>query len=292
MTSSLLPGSRSRMVDAGGLQMHVVEMGPEDGEPVILLHGFPELWYSWRYQMPALAESGYRVIAPDQRGYNLTDKHGPYDMHTLVGDIVHLADSLGLPDAHVVGHDWGASIAWAMAAMYPHRVKRVVAMNGPHPALMTGIWRRHPKQLLRSWYMFWFQIPLVPERLLASRRLSLLARWWFASANPARTTQRDLDVYEEAARRPGALPAMLGWYRAAIREGAAAGGHVAIPARIDVPACVIWGEDDFVLGRECNEVLPRFVPDLKLHYVPGASHWVQMDKPDEVNLILLQFLHG
>ncbi|MCC7538938.1 MAG: alpha/beta hydrolase [Deltaproteobacteria bacterium] len=278
------------MVDAGGLRMHVVEMGPEDGEPVILLHGFPELWYSWRYQMPTLAESGYRVIVPDQRGYNLTDKQGPYDTRTLVGDIVHLADALGIEQPHVVGHDWGASIAWAYAAMYPHRVRRVVAMNGPHPALMAGVFRRHPKQIARSWYMFFFQVPLVPERMLASRRLSLLARWWFASANPERNSQRDLDVYEEAARQPGALPAMLGWYRAAIREGAM--GKTTIPRRVDVPACVIWGENDFVLGRECNEPLARYVPDLRIHYVPDASHWVQLDKPHEVNLLLLQFLHG
>lgn len=290
-SAELLPGSREHHVDAGGLRMHVVELGPEDGEPVILLHGFPELWYSWRYQLAALAEAGYRAIAPDQRGYNLTDKQGPYDVHTLVGDVVHLQDALGLSRTHVVGHDWGAMVAWALGAMYPHRVDRLVPMNGPHLGLAAGTVRRHPEQLLRSWYIGWFQVPWLPERMLASRRLGLLGRWWFASADAARLSARDLEVYEEAIRQPGALRAMLGWYRAMLRDLARPGG-LALPLRVDCPTCVIWGEDDFVLGKEFNEALPRFVADLHVHYVPGASHWVQLDRPDEVNLLLLKFLHG
>lgn len=264
--------------------MHYVSAGPEDGPPVILLHGFPEFWYSWRFQIPALARAGYRVISPDQRGYNLSDKQGPYNASTLVRDIVHLQDALGLSSSHVVGHDWGGAIAWSFAAAHPGRTQRLVTMNAPHINAYQDALVRHPRQILKSYYIALFQVPRLPEWAIRQNDYALLERA-FQSVSPERMTQRDIALYKEACAQPGALEAMIGWYRAINRSRKAV-------LNIDRPSCVIWGERDAFLEKGCNETLGSYVPDLSVHYLPRASHWVQMDLPDEVNRIMLDFLDG
>lgn len=281
--SSLVPGCEGRYADLPGLRMHYVVAGPEDGTPVILLHGFPEFWYSWRFQIPALAEAGYRVIAPDQRGYNLSDKQGPYNASTLVRDIVHLQEALGFSSSHIVGHDWGGAIAWSFAAARPVRTRRLVAMNAPHiNAYQDAL--KYPRQILKSYYIALFQMPRLPEWGLRRRDYALLERV-FQSVSPERMTQRDVELYKEACARPGALEAMIGWYRAIKRPREAV-------LNIERPSCVIWGERDAFLEKGCNETLGRYVPDLSVHYLPRASHWVQMDLPEEVNQLMLDFLAG
>ena len=147
-------GLRHRMVSAGSVDMHLVEAGPEDGQPVLLLHGFPEFWYGWRHQIPALAQAGLRVLAPDARGYNRSSRPGAiadYRLKQLRADVVNLLDALDLPQAIVVGHDWGAALAWSVALYQPERVKRLAILNVPHPAVMSRMVRSNPRQLLRSW---------------------------------------------------------------------------------------------------------------------------------------------
>lgn len=284
--SAWVPGCVERDVDLPGLRMHCVMAGPEDGQPVILLHGFPEFWYSWRFQIVALARAGYRVIAPDQRGYNLSGKAGPYDLATLTGDVAHLQDALGVSASHVMGHDWGGAVAWAFAVVFPRRVDRLVIMNAPHINAYMDALKRHPKQILKSWYVYVFQLPHLPEWSIRRDDYAALDRM-FSQVASGRMTPKDVQRYKDACAQPGALAAMLGWYRALMRS--------VVTNRIPVmhvaaPTCVIWGERDVALEKGCNETLRRYVRDLRLHYLPDASHWVQMDEPDEVNRLMLDFL--
>lgn len=281
-------GASSHFADANGLRMHYVACGPEAGPPVLLLHGFPEFWYSWRFQMPALAAAGYRVIVPDQRGYNLTEQRRPYNLETLVGDLAALLDDLGLPRAHVVGHDWGGVTAWGFAAYFPDRTMSITAMNSPHPSAYLDAIARFSAQILRSWYIVFFQIPRLPEAAFRARNYDALRRL-LAEVPSEYMTPEDVERYVAACSRPGALTAMIGWYRALPGELRRTGG--ALPAReIRCPALVLWGEPDFALGRVCNRTLSRYVRDLRIVYVPGTSHWVQMHAPEAVNRHLVAFL--
>lgn len=271
------------------LDVHLTTAGR--GPLVILLHGFPEFWYSWRYQIPVLAER-FRVVAPDQRGYNLTQKPaGGYDLDTLATDVAELIHLLGYQQAHVVGHDWGGLVAWWLAGRHPERVDRLVIMNAPHPG---AYWRALAggdlRQILRSWYVLFFQIPRLPEFLLQRDDYRLIEQIFRGSTTRPEAFGDDvIRRYKRAAARPGALTAMLNWYRTAARRQTV--GNLSAPAlTILVPTLVIWGEQDVALGRELNDDLDRWVPDLTLRYLPAASHWVQQDRPAEVNRHLLDFL--
>lgn len=285
--SEWLPGSVSRSANVNGITMHYVEMGNPAGNPVLLLHGFPECWYSWRFQMQALAAAGHRVIAPDQRGYNRTSKSGPFTVETLVRDIRALQEHLGLECSDIVGHDWGAMVAWGFPAYFPQHTRKLAILNGPHPDAYQDTCRKHPIQLLKSWYIFFFQIPGLPEACFRARNYALL-RNTFGALPRQYMNETDIARYVEAASQPGALTAMINWYRALpgqLRNKAARPDNT-----IRVPTCVIWGEQDAYLDKACNESLPRYVPDLRLHYLPESSHWVQLDAPDKVNELLLDFL--
>jgi pimeloyl-ACP methyl ester carboxylesterase len=281
-------GATSHFADANGLRMHYVACGPEDGVPVLLLHGFPEFWYSWRHQMPALAAAGWRAIVPDQRGYNLTEQRRPYNLETLVGDLGGLLDDLHVPRAHVVGHDWGGVTAWGFASYFPDRVLSLTAMNSPHPLAYLDAIGSFSAQIFRSWYILFFQIPRLPEALFRARNHDALRRL-YAEVPREYMTPEDIARYVAACSRPGAMTAMINWYRALPGEMRRTGG--ALPSReIGCPVLVIWGEPDFALGRVCNRTLPRYVPNLRVEYLPGTSHWVQMHAPEEVNRRLLGFL--
>lgn len=276
-----------RYFDLPGLRLHAAVAGPSDGPLVILLHGFPEFWYSWRRQIPALAAAGFRVVAPDQRGYNLTDKAPPFDTDTLSQDIVHLMEACGRTSACVAGHDWGAAVAWALAGRFPHRVDRLAILNVPHPAVMVrnifgGNWR----QLARSWYIFFFQIPSLPELMLTADRCRSLRAALSGTAQPGTFTPANLDQYVAAWSQPGALPAMLGWYRAAAR--AALTRRPLAPAqRLSMPALILWGERDAALGVELAEESLAFLENGRLRRFPEATHWVHQDCSDEVTGELL-----
>lgn len=198
----------SRFANLPGLRMHYVEAGPANGAPVILLHGFPEFWYSWRFQIPALAAAGYRVVAPDQRGYNLSGKEDPYDLDTLTRDVANLQDAPGIARSHIVGHDWGGAVAWAFAAAYPARTDRLVVMNAPHLNAYQDTIRRLPRQLLKSWYVAFFQILRLPEWSMHAGRLSRAAT--YPRSDPRR-------AYVGAGRR--AVQAGLGAARRAQGNG-------------------------------------------------------------------------
>lgn len=271
-----------RYADINGIRMHYAEAG--SGELVILLHGFPESWYSWRHQIEALARQ-YHVVAPDQRGYNETERTPPYDTGTLEDDILALITYLGEPGAHIVGHDWGGAIAWLLALEHPDVVRSLAVCNLPHPAIFEKAIRR-PRQLLRSWYMLFFQLPWLPEWLLSSANYQRLAKGMIGQCRPGTFTREDIRYFLAGWRRYG-LRGGLGWYRALLRHPRPLPNPVPL---IRVPVTLIWGEADSFLGKELVEGTDEYVHDLAVHMLPATSHWVQQEEPEKVNALLLEHL--
>jgi epoxide hydrolase 4 len=285
--TATLKDVREGFAEVNSIRLHYVEAG--SGPLVLLLHGFPEFWYSWRFQIPSLAQAGFHVVAPDMRGYNLSDKPPgwrSYDGDHLADDIAGLIRHFGADRAQIVGHDWGAAVTYLTAMQHPELVERAAILNVPHPErLLAGL--RRPRQMLRSWYMFFFQLPWLPETL-SGRRDFAAWRHLLRSESPSAFSEADLDRYVEAWSQPGAVTSMINYYRAALRRS---------PRRtlerlstIEAPVLVIWGERDRALGPELAEPDPKWVPNVRVERLPEASHWVQLDAPERVNELLLGFL--
>ncbi len=280
-----------REARVNGVRLHYVEAG--EGPLVLLLHGFPDFWYSWREQIPALAEAGFRVVAPDMRGYNLSDKPsgvGAYRVEALAADVEGLVHHLGAERATVVGHDWGGIAAYTAAMRHPAVVERLAILNVPHPQRMAQGLRR-PRQLARSWYVFFFQLPFAPERLTSAGDFSALRRAMRGQVKrPGALTEEDLDRYAEAWGRPGTMTAAINYYRAAARRGPKeATGRLQV---IEAPVRVIWGERDAALAADLADPSPRWVPNAETVRIPEAGHWVQADAPGRVNELLIEFARG
>jgi epoxide hydrolase 4 len=273
------------------VHLHVEELG--QGDPVVLLHGFPEFCYGWRHQLPALAAAGFHAIAPDLRGYNLSDRPQGvrhYRVNELVADVAALIRNLPSGRAHVVGHDWGGVVAWRIGAKHSDLVNKLVVLNAPHPAAYMRTLKRSPVQWLRSWYVLFFQLPWLPERLLRSRDFALLERAWKKDpVTPGAYSDEDIARYKEALRQPGVLTAAINYYRAAMRWPADLYGP---PQSVPAPTLLIWGEQDRYLGLDLTEGLEAWVPNLRVQRIPAASHWVQNDVADVVNRLLVGFLGG
>ena len=269
------------------VRLHWVEAG--SGPPVLLLHGFPEHWWGWRRQIQPLADAGFRVIAPDLRGYNLSAKPrgvSAYRMEKLVGDVEGLIRHAGAERAHLVGHDWGGVVAWYAAMHAPRRVDRLAVLNAPHPrAFRREI--RTPGQMLRSWYAAFFQLPVLPEAAFRANGFALIECILRAdSVRPGAFTDQDVARYREAAARPGAITAMIHYYRAAARRRG-------LPTRVvERPTLLVWGERDRALSPRLTEGLEEWVPDLRIERIPEASHWVAAEFPDRVNALLIAFLRA
>ncbi|MDR6906589.1 pimeloyl-ACP methyl ester carboxylesterase [Agromyces sp. 3263] len=275
---------RDGYAQVGDVDLHYVEAG--DGPLVLLLHGFPEFWYSWRDQIAPLVNAGYRVVAPDLRGYNLSSKPEGFTDYTAdkpAADISGLIRELGAGSAAVVGHDWGGSVAWSLAMNHPEVVNRLVILNAAHPRkLNEGL--RNPRQLLRSWYFFYFQFPGLPERR-AARDGWKFFKGFQRDARPPYTPQEN-DRYVEAWSQPGAVKAMIDYYRAAVRLGSK---QKVLP--IAAPTLVIWGQGDRYLGPDLAEPHQEDVPNLdRVERLPNASHWVHHDEAERVNSLLIDFL--
>jgi pimeloyl-ACP methyl ester carboxylesterase len=279
-------------VDANGLRFHVATCG--DGERLALcLHGFPECWYSWRFQLPLLAGLGYRAWAPDLRGYGESSRPPrleDYALEHLLADVAGLIDAAGAPSVLLLAHDWGAVIAWYFAMRRIRPLERLVIMNVPHPAPFARE-ARHWRQIRRSWYALFFQIPRLPEALLRAGDYRAVREAFRGSAkDPKRFPDEALRVYRDNAARPGALTAMLNYYRALVRGG---GGErqrqLGYPV-IDVPTLMLWGKEDVALCVETTYGTGEYVQDLTLRYLPGVSHWVQQEAPEIVNGMLEAWL--
>ncbi len=290
--------------NVNGIRLHYAESGEPGGGDhlVILLHGFPEFWYSWQKQLQALGRS-FHVVAPDMRGYNLSDKPprvADYKIDELVADVIGLIDHFGAKQAAIVGHDWGAGVAWAVAQKYPERVSKLAVLQVP----LLAAWRANLtfKQLLRSWYMFFFQIPRVPEWLIRRQDFRAIERTF--SERVARKnsfTTADIARYKEAARQPGALTGAINYYRANVfdrfvsrsREGGASRAGDANKHRggVRVPTLFIYGEQDFAILPATVRGLEKYIDAYYREVrIPDSGHWVQNEAPAEVNAALLEFL--
>lgn len=272
-----------------GVRLHCVVAG--SGPLIVLLHGFPEFWYSWRHQIPVLAQH-FTVVAPDLRGYNTSDKPAhiaDYRLATLVEDVIQLIHSFGKKSAIVAGHDWGGVIAWEIAIRHPEVVEKLIILNAPHPRIFIQHLLTNPRQLLRSWYIGFFQLPWLPEQAIKAGNYTVVERAFRGLA--IRTDQFPDDVIEQykgVLAQPGALTSAINYYRAAARRGLTnIGDNNPV---VSVPTLVIWGQQDTALGLELNQGLERYVGDLTLHLIPDASHWVQQDRPDMVNQSIFDFL--
>lgn len=272
-----------------GITLHAVEAGPPDGPLVLLLHGFPEFWWGWRRQIGPLAAAGLRVVAPDLRGYNLSDKPPGIDAYapdTLAADVIGLMDTYGRAKARMVGHDWGGIVAWWTAAKHPGRVERLAILNAPHPDAWSRRVRRNPGQALRSTYAALFQLPRLPELMLRADGFAALRRALTGSARPDAFRPGELDRYVEAWSQPGALTAMLNYYRALRRRPRAP-----LP-RIAPPALVLWGAHDVALQRALARESLALCDRGGGVFLERATHWVHLEEPEAVNAALAAFMAG
>ena len=286
---------QSQYIQTNNINLHVMTDGPENGTPVILLHGFPEFYYGWKDQIPALAQAGFRVIVPDQRGYNLSDKPkgiSAYDVDILAKDIIGLFDHFGIQRAKLVGHDWGAIVAWTIAINHPERLEKLVILNVPHPDVMTEFVLKNSAQRKKSWYVFFFQIPVYVEWILSKNNFEYLSRMLTHSGRKNTFTEEDIIEYKKAWSHKGALTGMLNWYRAAFRRGLSyALSRKKSPARrVKVPTIMLWGKHDIALSSEMAQPSIDLCDHGELTFYEKATHWVQHDASEEINQKLIKFL--
>ena len=290
------PGVESTFHDIDGLELHAVVAGDPDDPLVVLHHGFPEFWWGWADYVRPLVDAGYRVLVPDGRGYNLSeapDDVAGYSADRLSADVAGWVHSEGRESAHVVGHDWGAAIAWDAALRRPETVNRLVAINVPHPAVFAGAlmpsrdrWRLNLRQWRRSWYILFFQLPHVPEWLNRRRDYDGMARF-LRQASPGAFSDSDLDRYRAAWSRPGGLEAMLDWYRAAVQHRPDLPGIT-----VEQPTMVVWGEQDEAFVPGLAERSVEFCEDGRLERFPDATHWVNHEEREAVTELILDHLGG
>ena len=278
-------GINFQKIPTNGIHLHIALAGPESGEPVFLLHGFPEAWFGWEAQIGPLAEAGFRVIVPDQRGYNLSDKPdgvSSYQMNILVKDILGLADALGYERFCLTGHDFGAMVSWNLAMLHPKRIKRMVIANVPHPQVMSSYLRTHIKQMLKSWYAIFFQIPGLPELIVK------LNNWRFLiSAMPNDLSEVERDRYRSAWNQPGAMTGMMNWYRAFFRFPKSTSPF----AKIQVPTLILWGKQDPHLSYEMAVLSVKLCDNGQLVTFEDATHWVLRDESKAVNQYILDYFN-
>jgi pimeloyl-ACP methyl ester carboxylesterase len=307
-----------RYVESNGIRMAVYEQG--NGVPVVMSHGFPELAYSWRHQIPALASAGFHAIAPDQRGYGLTDRPQPieaYDIHHLTGDLVGLLDAMKIDKAVFVGHDWGGFVAWMMPLLHPERVLGVIGVNTPFLPRAP----MDPIALMRAaygeeMYIVYFQKPGVADAALGKdvgktlrlfyrksgmtieefdkrpaeernlafvRALELDETMW---PGKVLLTPEEFDVYHKAFARTG-FTGGINWYRNFTRNWQTTEG---IPQKVDVPCLMVMAANDIVLRPSLADGMETFVPDLEKHLIKDCGHWTQTEKPDELNRVMTSWL--
>lgn len=286
-SETALPGT-SATVATNEVRLHTRVAGPEDGPLVILLHGFPEFWYGWHNQIQPLADAGYRVVVPDQRGYNRSEKPDgvrSYHLDTLASDIVGLIDAFDRETAAVAGHDWGAAVAWWLALTHPDRIDSLTAINVPHPTVMETTLRSSWRQRRKSWYMLAFQLPWLPEAISRAGNCRVLQRGLEDSSRPGTFSAADFSRYRIAWTQPGALTAMINWYRAMLRY------RPRPPQKqVSVPTLVMWGRQDQFLLPEMAEKSVQYCDDAQLETFSAATHWLLHEQPAETASALVAHL--
>lgn len=268
-------------VDSGGVGIEYDVTGPADGRPVVLLHGFPDSGRLWRNQVPVLVDAGFRVIVPDLRGYGRSDKPAEVDAYNLLflaGDVLAVLDDAGVARAHVVGHDWGAALAWALGAMSADRVDHLVALSVGNPAAFraAGLAQRE-----KSWYMLLFQFHPVAEQWLSDDGWAGFREW---AKHP------DADEVIAELERNGSLTPGLSWYRANLAPESFVGPPLVLPP-VQAPTMGVWSSGDMALTEEqMTDSAAHCAGSFRYERLDGPGHWMQLEAPDEVNRLLLDFL--
>ena len=271
-----------------GYTLSVKCAGPADGQPILFLHGFPEFWYGWRKQIGYFASNGYHVIVPDQRGYNDSDKPeriAEYSLVQLAEDVAAIVRQLKLSETVLVGHDWGAAAAWQAAIRHPALFSRLVILNVPHPRTMFKTLVTNLKQLMKSWYMFFFQLPFVPAWIAALDGYVRFAEGMRSTANEGSFSDEDLAAYREAWQKPNAFDSMVNWYRAAFRHPDLSTEQV-----VEVPTLILWGKGDRFLEATMATESLHYCRSARVKYFENATHRLQHDEPDAVNAEIEKFI--
>ncbi len=268
-------------IEVNGIGLEVAVEGPEGGQPVVLLHGFPDSGRLWRNQVPALTAAGFRVVVPDQRGFGGSDKPAEVEQYSipfLASDIIGVLDHLGIAKAHVVGHDWGSAVSWAVASLAGDRVDRLVALSVGHPAAFRSVGF---SQMEKSWYMLLFQFEGTAERWLSDDGWAGFRAW---AQHP------DADAVIEELERSGALTPGLSWYRANITPEAFVGPPLELPP-VTAPTMGVWSSGDFALTEEQMTGSEKYVTGpWRYERIEGPGHWLQLEAPDRLNPLLVEFL--
>jgi pimeloyl-ACP methyl ester carboxylesterase len=271
-----------------GIQLHFISSGPADGVPLILLHGFPEFWRGWIHQIKPLAMLGYRVVVPDQRGYNLSEVPAnveDYSLDKLTADILCLADYLGFSQFFLAGHDWGAVVAWNLAIRHPERIKKLAILNVPHPSVMAKHLTKNVRQMLKSWYIGFFQIPYLADWLLSLNHFAGMLSMLRNSSLPTTFSIDNLNEYRQAYQNSRGVTGMINWYRALLRfpPKRAASNH------LQMPVLVLWGRNDIALHYDMAVDSMKYCDRGKLKIFDNATHWLQHDEPEAVTEHLAEF---
>jgi epoxide hydrolase 4 len=275
-----------KIYQVNGVRLHCREAGDPAGQVIIFLHGFPEFWYGWINQIRYFADRGFRVVVPDQRGYNQSSKPRKvkaYTLPRLTRDLAALIGQLSRQPVVLAGHDWGGAVAWAVARQYPQLLHKLIILNMPHPQVMQHFLRRDPRQMLRSWYAAFFQLPLLPELLTSAFDFKWLEQGLVRTGRRGTFSARDLQHYKKAWRQPGALKAMINWYRAYKYN------TITWHQPISVPTLIIWGQKDAFLRHQMAYASLDKCTDARLEMLPEATHWLHHEQPEVVNSLIYQF---
>ncbi|WP_299289655.1 alpha/beta hydrolase [uncultured Mucilaginibacter sp.] len=276
----------SQFYNVNGITLHAATAGPQQGKMMLFLHGFPEFSLGWKKQLLFFAAKGFRVIAPDQRGYNLSSKPKgvkAYRIENLVEDMVGLIQQLSTEKVILVGHDWGGGVAWELAGQYPELIEKLIVLNMPHLRVMRETLKSNARQMLRSWYTGFFQIPFLPEWMISWFNFKLMERSIIGTALQNTFTRLEIGQYKSAWRQPGAVRAMINWYRAY---------KYSRPAfkRIQIPTLILWGTQDKFLLPQMAGKSNMLCAKGKLIYIDDATHWLHHEKAAKINQLILNFL--
>jgi pimeloyl-ACP methyl ester carboxylesterase len=272
--------------DVNGVTLHALQEGQDNHEIIIFLHGFPEFSYAWHEQLPFFAGKGFNALAPDLRGYNLSSKPKgikPYVVDNMVADIAALIRRLTSQKVTLVGHDWGGGVAWVLAMQHPELLKKLVILNMPHLQVMLNNLKHNPKQILKSWYAAFFQLPFIPEWICRIYNYHFLKNSLLKTANPRTFSRQDMQQYRNAWRQPYALTAMINWYRAFKQDA------VKSYTKVTVPTLLIWGKKDAALSAEMAQQSIAQCTNGKLVFLNDATHWLHHEKPNEINQLIWGF---
>lgn len=275
------------MYTVNNLQLQVTTAGDANQPLILFLHGFPEIGLSWRQQLLFFAEQGFYAVAPDQRGYNRSSKPNAikaYTLKHLTADIVALIRQLTPGQVYLAGHDWGGAVAWAMAQHYPELIQKLIILNMPHPVVLNQQLQQSSEQRLRSWYAGFFQVPFLPEWLCRAFNFKILENSIVKTALPNTFSRQTIALYKKAWQQPGALQAMINWYRA-YKYDPLTGKEM-----ITVPTLLIWGKKDKFLSAEMAQPSIDQCSQGELKFIDQATHWLHHEYPDLVNKLVLEFM--